>query len=479
MADGIEKRETTGRRLGDWAAKLTWEAVPPPVQRVAQRAVIDTVGVAVAATGKPPVLRVLEAALLSGGWGNRDDAQVPVALPFGIAPVRRWLPTTGAARVTATAAHALDFDDTCFAGVAHGSAVILPAALAMAQARRRRGTDLLTAFVAGSEVAYGIGAAFGSRLYDAGWFPTPMLGAPGAAVAAAWLLDLDGAGIARALGLALTRSPALRVVAGTDAKPVLVGLAAEAGIQAALLSSLGATAPKDALEAANGLLQQVGGPEMPDDPAGRAARIDVGTTWRLQQPGLSIKRWPLCSSAQGVIEAILAALQALDLAPGDAAARQIEAIDCTVMPMVAVALPFERPTAPAEAMFSLPFAAAAAVMAGGVGVGGPTAAAVSNPVPLELMRRVRVRVDPGLADPATCPEAVRVRVALTTQREATHDCCIATGDPRRPLSDAALRQKFLDCAGPALGGDGAAALLARLSDLPLLDDCRALEAVPG
>ena len=55
----------------------------------------------------------------------------------------------GAAFINGTSAHALDFDDNCYAGVVHGSAVVFPAVLSYAQHKNLSGDNLLKSFIIG------------------------------------------------------------------------------------------------------------------------------------------------------------------------------------------------------------------------------------------------------------------------------------------------------------------------------------------
>ena len=48
---------------------------------------------------------------------------------------------SGAAFVNGASAHSLEFDDNCYAGVVHGSAVVFPAVLAFAQHKALSGLD--------------------------------------------------------------------------------------------------------------------------------------------------------------------------------------------------------------------------------------------------------------------------------------------------------------------------------------------------
>ncbi|MBL0965778.1 MAG: amino acid permease [Blastomonas sp.] len=135
-------------RLARFAADLTWGTIPPEVAAVARDCLIDTLGVALAGSRRPVVERLSAVARQSYAagpahlWGGQGGLSAP-----------------GAALVNGAAAHALDFDDNCYDGFVHGSAVIVPAAIAAAEAAEAAGADLLVAFVAGCEAEFAVGAA--------------------------------------------------------------------------------------------------------------------------------------------------------------------------------------------------------------------------------------------------------------------------------------------------------------------------------
>src|SRR4051795_504526 len=93
-------------------------------------------------------------------------------------------------RVTAlgTAGHVLDFDDTYLPGIAHLSAPVAPAAIAVGADAGASVADVLGAYARGFEAMGALAAAGHPALYERGWHPTAVCGGVGAAVAAAALL---------------------------------------------------------------------------------------------------------------------------------------------------------------------------------------------------------------------------------------------------------------------------------------------------
>ena len=76
---------------------------------------------------------------------------------------------SGSAFVNGASGHALDFDDNCYAGIVHGSAVVFPAVLAYSQHKKLAGKDLLKGFIIGLEIQFALAKAFTNKIYDKAW----------------------------------------------------------------------------------------------------------------------------------------------------------------------------------------------------------------------------------------------------------------------------------------------------------------------
>ncbi|MDX1576306.1 MAG: MmgE/PrpD family protein, partial [Kiloniellales bacterium] len=113
---------TVAGKLASWAAGLEAGDIPNDVRETARRAIADTLAVALAGSRTPVAGKLLSAS----GSDLRAEGATVIGRGFKARPET-------AALLNGTAGHALDFDDTCFAGIVHGSAAILPALLAAAE----------------------------------------------------------------------------------------------------------------------------------------------------------------------------------------------------------------------------------------------------------------------------------------------------------------------------------------------------------
>ena len=143
----------------------------------------------------------------------------------------------------------LDYDDITQITKTHPTAVLLPAALAVAEETGASGREMLLGYMAGFEVACGVGEALSEAYYDdLGWHPTGPLGAVGSAAAASRIMALNPEQTAMTISLAASQASGLRQNFGTMTKPFHAGDAARVGVVSAKLVRDGFTASQDALE---------------------------------------------------------------------------------------------------------------------------------------------------------------------------------------------------------------------------------------
>lgn len=387
--------------LGAWAA-----GHEPQVhdEDVARGALIDTVCVALAA---------------------REHRIAALAKPLGVPG--QW----------AAMAHALDYDDLHLPSTSHISAVCVPLALAYGGGSR--------AYLAGAGTMARIGAMLGWRHYDAGWHATATAGVFGAAATAAVSLGLDSEATAAAIAISVAAAGGVQRAFGSDAKPLQVGMAAQAGAQAAELASLGARPDLTALDTWLQLVQATTA-ELED----RASSIPGG---------LAVKIFPCCYALQRPIFVIREILGAHRLTPDQIAAIEVRAAQSTVKPLI-----HHRPLTGAQGKFSLEYGVAAAILDDFPGQWSFTDPAVSRDDAQQLLRRVQFvprGTGEGLLD-GDC----EVAVSLSDGRVLTAQLELPEGAPDRPPSNHTLAQKALSCLDgldleiEKIGWDSAASILA-------------------
>jgi len=417
------------------------EAAPPPdARRAAARALLDTVGVALAGAAEPAaraVQRVVEATVGSCtvlGVATRATA-------------------ADAALANGTAAHALDYDDMCFVSLAHPSAPLVAASLAAAEIADASGRAVLDAYIVGFEIEARLGRVMNPRHYQRGWHCTSTLGTIGAAAAASRLAGLDRVGCGHALAIAASEASGLKENFGTMVKPLHAGLAARNGVLAAQLAHAGMTASEAAIEGPQGFLAA-----MDSERAGFGeCAADLGQRWEILDTGITVKLYPSCAGTHPTLDALLD-LQRRERFTAD----DVESIVVGVDPIVPTILIYNRPSNGLEGKFSMPFCAAAAIVDGRVGVDTFDEGRLRDPRIAALQARVTMQVDPTLEASAPALTQAHVSVRLRDGRTISASANGARGYPERPASDDELAAKFVSGAKRVLSSQQADAALASL-----------------
>jgi 2-methylcitrate dehydratase PrpD len=195
----------------------------------------------------------------------------------------------------------------------------------------------------------------------------------------------------------------------------------------------------------------------------------LGRTWQLLGSGIAVKPYPSCALTHSAIDALIDLRGAHRLDP-----REVAAVQVGVNRVVPDVLAHARPTTALERKFSMQFCAAAALVEGRVDFGSFTEGEVANAEVRELMGRVTMVVDPALPEGVEQHAWTRVTVRLRDGRTLATEPRGARGHPDTPLSDAALREKFLACATTVLPGDEAEGLAEQIGHLEDVPDIRAL-----
>lgn len=406
------------------------------VDAVVAGVLLDTVGVSLAGerSGAAEAVRRFT--------GVRSSFPVPA----DATGVRR----ANAALLGGTTAHSLDFDD--YAHMGHASAVLIPALLAMdgAVAEPRAFAD---AYAVGFEVWERI-ARWAQAHYASGFHTTATVGTIGAACAVSRLLGADAREVAGAIGLAGSLAGGLLAAFGTDLKPVQAGLAASAGVQAALLVRAGLAGPLDSLDLPVGFLGAYLGPGSAADAAKTLLELgelaaDPSTAAVLIRPPAA-KPYPCCAATHGAIEAALRLRGQAGLGPGVLP----EAIIVTT-PTVnyADALRYHDPATPLEAKFCMEYCVAASLAGGEVGLAQFTGEALGDDHVRGLLRLVRIETDAALNELFwTGKVPARVEVIIRGQ-SFTVEVDDPVGGQTKPMRLADIRAKFRRTAAGHLGGE--------------------------
>ena len=340
--------------------------------------------------------------------------------------------------------HADDFDDTQLAVakdrvyglLTHPTVPVLPAAFALCEPQGRSGKDLLTAYHVGVEVECKVAEAISPRHYGDGFHTTGTIGSFGSAAACAKLHGLDATRTAYALGVAAAEAGGLRENFGTMTKPFHAGHAAENGVVAADLASLGWTAAGNILEAQYGFFHAAGGGF---DPA--AIQDRLGKPWTFVSPGVSIKPHPSGSLTHPAMGEMMRLIRQYDIKPAE-----VQKVDIGANRSMVTTLLHHHPTTGLQAKFSMEFCMAILLLERKAGLAEFTDAVVQRPDVQEMIRRVNYYVD-SEADRAGYAKMTSIlSIHMKDGRMLSGRAEFAKGSPANPMSYEEVADKFRGCA---------------------------------
>lgn len=437
------------RKLAKYVVETTYDDLAKNVVEHIKHCILDWIGVAFAGSTDPASRTIVQ--LISETGGNEESTVIGESFK-----------TTciNAALANGVTGHAVELDDIHQESVIHPAAPVVPAALAVAERIEANGRDLITAVIMGYETEIRIGLAVMPTHYEH-WHPTGTCGTFGATAAAGKLLKLDEGCMTNALAIAGNDASGLIESFGTMCKPFNAGRAARDGVTAALLAERGFTGSFSILESKKGYMHATS--RRPN-----LNRLVEGLGEDYETTNTIFKRHACCGHIHGAIDAVL------DLITENSIEHQdIAEITVGIYPIaVDVVGRNYQPKTSAEAKFSLPYCVAAAATHGTVGLDAFTTEQLVNPQLRELMRRVKVHVDPEYSDARLgC-----AKVTIHTKRggELTKRVDAPKGYPENPLTASDLEGKFRTLSTLKLTAERVEELLKTINALEKMENVRNL-----
>jgi 2-methylcitrate dehydratase PrpD len=382
--------------------------------------------------------------------------------------------SVNAAYANATLARILDFDEHYPYAPSMVATPTVQAALALGEARKVSGAELLTAVVVGYEVATRVGRATGAdRTADV---PHVQINLGFGAVAAACkVLNLSQEQIVHALGILGNRmrgNPMRRKAPGgvqrrSEHRATVKSdraFNAPSGVLAALQAEKGLTGPLGVLDGKE--FWQAGGA---DTCYYDELTLGLGELYRIMET--EFKPWPSCRTCHTPVTAVMDVLEDWPVDPD-----QIEEIRLwTFMKMVG----YDWGTDPIEASFVCPCAVALAVASGEPP--GPrwyTTGRFTDPDIRALARKVIYEFDVEAEELADMGKRIcTARITTKDGRSRTARSEWAKGRPENPMSGAELKAKFRANADSVLTETQIDEVLASFDGWQVLEDVSSLIAL--
>ncbi len=362
--------------LAEKIAALKAGGLPAVTTRKCEDLLIDVVGLCVTARNEDYIRSAFRAC---------DDDGPCTAIGHS-----RTLNAAGAAFLNGTAAHGEDFDDTFEGGPVHAGAVIVPAVLAACERHNPDGRMALIGIAVGTEVLCRLSLVVPKAIHRAGFHPTAVFGAMGAAAGVGAALGLNARQIVDAFGIAGSMAGGIieYLAEGAWTKRLHAGWAAQSGLRAALLAREGFVGPRTVFEGVHGLFN---GFAHTTDGDYDALTGDFGTRWVTDT--LAFKPYPCGTMAQPYIDCARR-LAAQGVRPEDINEIVCEVAEGTVHRLWEPLADKQRPRNGYAAKFATPYLLATGFVQGGVGLAAFTEAAIGDALVLALAAKVRYVIDP-------------------------------------------------------------------------------------
>jgi 2-methylcitrate dehydratase len=417
-------KETITAGMSRWAAGLSYAQLSQGAVYQAKRFLLDSVGCAL------------------GGYQQHD---VKIALAVldeiagrGLATVigtGKRIDPVSASLANGLMIRCMDYNDIYWKQDPSHPSDIFPAALAGCERAKSDGKELIVGLVLGHEFEMRFCEAAFPGIRERGWHHATLTAFVSPLVAGR-AMHLGWEQIQHAIGISASRHATLgAVTAGklTMMKNTVDPMATQSGVLAALMAEQGYTGPEHVVDGKEGLTQCFG-------PSWKLNLLTdgLGEAWRITQCGM--KAFPTEALTHTPISAVLDIVKSNDLKP-----EQVEKVQIRSLARAADILSDPSkydPRSKETADHSLPYVIAAAIADRQV-----------TPVQFEMkkimdstiraqLKKVEVVADPEIEKVFPALQRVIVNLTTTDGRTFTKQLDYPKGDPRNPLSDAEVEEKF-------------------------------------
>ena len=433
------------RPLADFAADLTShpDQLPSAVTGQCRDMMLNAAAAALAGAAHPDGVALTRFVREMGGNGRCTI----IGMGMRTSPVY-------AALVNGSLVRMLDYDDHATNTGYNATAAVFPTVMALGEMYGIPGSKVLSAFVAGCEIAVRLSATSNSA------------GPIAAAAAAAALLEMDAGGVAKAIGIAAGIADGQVAYSASAAGTTALstgGRAAMNGTMAALMANAGIG--ESAGESAS--VQVSTSPEF-----GQHAVAGLGERWRLTDPGVALRLYPCNPASHGVIDATIGVAQLHRIQPD-----QVKNLHVGVTADTLSQLPYVLPTDAWQARSCLGFIAAATLCHGQPLINFFSDPAIQDEGVRAMMEKVSVEA--SLPSSPLSLHPAEVRVTLHDGTTLRHRVDHARGTPAMPLDDDELEAKFLYCTRYILPADHIEEAITSFRNIETIDNVTGMASVLG
>jgi 2-methylcitrate dehydratase len=420
----VENKGTITAEIARWAAGVQFADLSPEAVYQAKRFLLDSMGCALGGYRQHDValaLRVLEEIAAPG--------------PATVIGTGKKVDVVHAALANALMIRCMDYNDIYWKQDPVHPTDIFSAALACGERAHSDGQELIVGLVLGHEFEMRFCEAAFPGIRERGWHHATLT-AFVSPIVAGRMLHLSWEQIQHAIGISASARATLgAVTAGklTMMKNTVDPLATESGVLAALLAATGYTGPEHVIDGKEGLVHTFG-PEWKLD----TLTAGLGASWRITQCGM--KFFPTEALTHAPISAVLDLIRENSLAPEQIAHVQIRSL-ARAADILADATKYD-PHSKETADHSLPYCIAAALVDRQVTPAQFTMEKIHDARIRAQLPKVKVVADPEIEKVFPALQRVAVTISTVDGREFSKQLDYPKGDPRNPLTDREVEEKF-------------------------------------
>lgn len=406
--------------LTDFYADISLADLPEAVVAKTRRSLFDFLGVLLA--------------------GHRQGVLSPIALAYvraqqakeeaSLLPLPEKSSAALAAFYTGVAAHAVELDDGHRFGTSHPAVAVIPAVLAVAERQDRSFAEVILGVAVGYDMMLRVARAVNPSHLKRGFHTTGTAGSIGAAAGAGKVLALNQTQLTHCVAMGGLQSAGLQEMlhSNPSIKPLQAGKAAQAGVLSADLAALGAAGPVSLFEGPHGWFKAMADTVNPDLLLG-----ELGARWEICNT--YTKLYPTCRHCHHAVDlAIDFHREGID---PDAIRRiQVDTYNVAIGEVGGVAQPENLE----EAMFSLPYAVALALIYGKVRL-KELESQLTDARTKALAARVDIREDAAMNAVYPDERGSRMTIECSGGAVFTRETKLPRGEFDTPINDDQYIQK--------------------------------------
>ncbi len=439
--------KSISQRLADWVYALKYEDIPPHVIEAAKRILLDSM------------------ACCLGGYFSHDAKVVRKVIDgLGGTPESTILGSTrktnsyNAALMNAIQTRSMDYNDIYWKEDPSHPSDIIPAAFALGEREGRSGKDLLMAIVIGHEIEMRMCEFAHPGIRERGWHHATLT-AFVSPLSAGKMLGLNAEQLMHAIAISGCRSFTPGAIAAgklSMMKNTADPMSTHAGVISALLAKEGYTGTIEIFEGKEGLYKVLGGNFETE-----VLFNGLGTDWRV--PDIAFKAFPTEYLTQSPVTAALKLIKEKNVTWD-----QIEEVTVYTIHRAVDILADPSKYHPKEketADHSMPYCVGAAIMDRMVTPLQFLPERIADPKLIDFIQKIKVLADDELEARFPKVQPSRVELKMKNGEHLTMSVDYAQGDPREPMTDQDLMDKFYGLTKPYMNDAQRAKIAANIRNL--------------